>query len=104
MTGSLTRRTAAAGAASLVFAGQAMAEGDSLRSVESMTGGRVADKTGTGDRGTVNDIGIIWTPSGPIIVTAYLTGAEATPAAARDAAIATVAKHVVHALTGDGRG
>lgn len=36
---------------------------------------RVGDKTGAGERGTVNDIGILW-PAGraPILVASYLTG------------------------------
>jgi len=37
---------------------------------------RIGDKTGTGERGTSNDIAVIW-PEGraPILVVAYLTGA-----------------------------
>jgi beta-lactamase class A len=52
---------------------------------------RVGDKTGTGDRGTSNDIAIVW-PAGraPILVTTYLTGATRASAAQRDAAIAKV--------------
>ena len=57
-------------------------------------GWRVADKTGTGERGTTNDIGALWPPDRePILVTAYLTQTEA-PAAERDAAIAQVARAV----------
>ena len=49
---------------------------------------RVADKTGTGGRGTANDVGILWPPSrGEVIVTVYLTGSSAT----RDAQSATIA-------------
>jgi beta-lactamase class A len=56
---------------------------------------RVADKTGTGERGTTNDIGVFWPPGRePILVTAYLTQTEA-PARERDAAIAEVARAVV---------
>ncbi len=37
---------------------------------------RVADKTGTGERGTANDVGILWPVGhGPVLVTVYLTGA-----------------------------
>jgi beta-lactamase class A len=37
-------------------------------------GWRVADKTGSGDRGTANDVAVMWPPNGqPIVVTAYLT-------------------------------
>jgi len=52
---------------------------------------RVGDKTGTGDRGTANDIAIVW-PTGraPILVATYLTGATGVNAAQRDAAIAKV--------------
>ncbi|RAR58352.1 beta-lactamase class A [Paraburkholderia unamae] len=52
---------------------------------------RVGDKTGTGDRGTANDIAIIW-PAGraPLLVTTYLTGATHASPAQRDAAIAKV--------------
>ncbi|WP_416339006.1 class A beta-lactamase [Paraburkholderia sp. CNPSo 3076] len=52
---------------------------------------RVGDKTGTGDRGTANDVAIVW-PTGraPILVTTYLTGATHASSAQRDAAIARV--------------
>ncbi|MBV8259965.1 MAG: class A beta-lactamase [Paraburkholderia sp.] len=52
---------------------------------------RVGDKTGTGDRGTANDIAIVW-PTGraPILVATYLTGATRANSAQRDAAIAKV--------------
>lgn len=55
---------------------------------------RVADKTGTGERGTTNDIGLLWPQDrAPIVVTAYLTQTDA-PARARDAAIADVARAI----------
>ena len=39
------------------------------------SGWKVADKTGAGDHGTNNDIGVLWTPAGkPILITSYLTG------------------------------
>jgi beta-lactamase class A len=43
-------------------------------------GWRVGDKTGTGDNGTANDIGVLWPGRArrPILVTSYLTGANAT--------------------------
>ena len=51
-------------------------------------GWRVADKTGTGARGTTNDFGVIWPPrGGPIALAVYLTG-SAKPLAEREAAIA----------------
>ena len=41
-------------------------------------GWRVGDKTGSGERGTHNDIGLLWPPTGaPLLVTAYLTGTAA---------------------------
>lgn len=55
-------------------------------------GWRVGDKTGTGERGTANDIAIVWPPGrGPIIVTAYLTATSAA-AAQRNAALAEVGR------------
>jgi beta-lactamase class A len=63
-------------------------------------GWRVGDKTGTGERGTSNDVGVVWPPGGtsPLVVAVYLTG---SPAAAdkRDAAIAAVARAVAAAVT-----
>ncbi|MGG1948593.1 class A beta-lactamase [Trinickia sp. NRRL B-1857] len=59
---------------------------------------RVADKTGTGDYGTTNDIGILWPQErAPVLVTVYLTETQA-PAAAREAAIAEVARSVARHL------
>lgn len=56
---------------------------------------RVADKTGTGERGTTNDIGLLWPENRrPIIVTVYLTQTRA-PLRAREAAIADVARAIV---------
>jgi len=61
---------------------------------------RVADKTGTGERGTANDIGVFWPPGRkPILVTVYLTGAKADSAQC-NAAIAKVARAVADASTG----
>jgi beta-lactamase class A len=40
---------------------------------------RVGDKTGAGERGTTNDVGLFWPPKGgPLIVSAYLTGCPDT--------------------------
>jgi len=55
---------------------------------------RVGDKTGTGDHGTANDIAVAWTPSGPIVIASYLTGADRASAAERDGAHAEVARIV----------
>ena len=50
----------------------------------------VGDKTGSGSRGSANDIAILRPPRrAPILVTAYLTGTEAS-AEARDATLASV--------------
>ncbi|MBC6981890.1 class A beta-lactamase [Caulobacter sp. 17J80-11] len=55
----------------------------------------IGDKTGTGERGTANDIAVAWPPSGgPVLITAYLTGAEAVDAKARDQALADVGRVV----------
>jgi beta-lactamase class A len=62
-------------------------------------GWQAGEKTGTGERGTTNDVGLLWTPRGmPLIVTAYLTDCDA-PAAAREAAIAGVARAIVSHFT-----
>lgn len=40
-------------------------------------GWRVGDKTGTGDYGTTNDVGVLWPPGrGPVTLAIYLTGAS----------------------------
>ncbi|WP_415218111.1 class A beta-lactamase [Rhodopseudomonas sp.] len=61
-------------------------------------GWTVGDKTGTGDRGTANDVAVLWPPQrAPLIVTVYLTGATV----ARDQQnkmIADVGAAVVSAL------
>ena len=63
-------------------------------------GWRSGDKTGSGERGTTNDVGILWPPGrAPVLVAAYLTG---TPAAAeqRNATIAAVGQAVATATAG----
>jgi beta-lactamase class A len=58
------------------------------------TGWRMGSKTGTGNRGTTNDVGIFWPPGRPpFIVAALLTETQA-PEAARNGAIAEVARRV----------
>ena len=54
----------------------------------------VADKTGTGDHGTANDIAVTWAPEGAIVVACYLTETDGVKPEARDAAIADVARLV----------
>ncbi|MEC5385784.1 class A beta-lactamase [Uliginosibacterium sp. H3] len=60
----------------------------------------VGDKTGTGDRGTSNDIAIIRPPGrAPILLSVYLTGAK-VPGPQRDLAIADVARLISGWLEG----
>ncbi len=55
-------------------------------------GWRFGDKTGGGERGTTNDIGIFWPPGrGPVLVAAYHRGAQAT-LAQREAVLAEVGR------------
>ena len=57
-------------------------------------GWRVGDKTGVGERGTNNDVGLLWPPSRKaIVVSAYLTGTSA-PVEKRNATIAAVGEAV----------
>ena len=58
----------------------------------------VGDKTGTGERGTANDIAILWPPGrGPVLVTAYLTETDGD-ATRSNAAIASVGALVVSSV------
>jgi beta-lactamase class A len=60
-------------------------------------GWRMGSKTGTGPRGTTNDVGIFWPPNRPpVVVAVYLTQSKASEAA-RNAAIAQVARRVTAA-------
>lgn len=63
----------------------------------------VADKTGTGDYGTTNDVGIVWPSNGaPIVVAIYFTQdrKEALP---RDDVVASATRIVLKSITGDRR-
>ena len=61
---------------------------------------RVGDKTGAGDRGTNNDVAVVWPPNGaPIVIAAYLTGG-AVPFAQQSATIASVARAVAAMTSG----
>lgn len=64
-------------------------------------GWRVGDKTGTGERGMSNDIGILWPPGdrAPVLVTCY-TAQSTASADMRDAAIADVARTVARHIIG----
>ena len=59
----------------------------------------VGDKTGTGERGSATDVGVLWLPNGrgPVVIAAYLTGAT-VPAEAQSATIAAIARASVGAL------
>ena len=57
-------------------------------------GWRVGDKTGTGEHGSTNDVGVIWTAKNtPIVVAAYLTETSAA-IEKRNAALAAVGKTI----------
>jgi beta-lactamase class A len=59
---------------------------------------RVGDKTGSGERGTTNDVGLVWPPQHPpVIISIYLTGTPAT-SEQRNATLANVGRAVVSAL------
>ncbi|HTA38140.1 MAG TPA: class A beta-lactamase [Candidatus Acidoferrales bacterium] len=52
---------------------------------------RAGDKSGSGERGTRNDVAILWPPGGaPIVIAAYLTGATTVTGEQRNAALASV--------------
>ncbi|MGI3899254.1 MAG: class A beta-lactamase [Janthinobacterium lividum] len=58
----------------------------------------VGDKTGAGERGSINDVAAIWAPDRmPVLVTAYLTG-TAAPADQRNATLASVGRAVSAAI------
>lgn len=63
-------------------------------------GWQAGEKTGAGENGTNNDVGLLWPPDGaaPVLVAAYLTEGSAD-GAVRDAALADVAAAVAAALT-----
>ena len=59
---------------------------------------RVGDKTGAGERGTTNDVGIIWPPQRtPTLFAVYLTGTGAS-ADARNATLAEVGRAIAAAV------
>ena len=62
------------------------------------SGWRVGDKTGSGDSGSTNDIGVLWPPQrAPIVIAVYLTETP-KPDAQRNATIASVARAVAAGL------
>ena len=68
----------------------ATATGDRRLRAGVPAGWRVGDKTGSGEHGTTNDIGIAWPPGrAPILITAYLTNTS-HDVAAREAVLANM--------------
>jgi beta-lactamase class A len=56
---------------------------------------RCGDKTGSGEHGTTNDVGVVWPPNGkPIVVTVYLTETSAPPEK-RNATLAAIGRAIV---------
>lgn len=67
-------------------------------------GWALADKTGGGDYGTNNNVGVAWTPAGTPIVIAALTRRAERDASKDDALLADLARLAAERLTGDGDG
>lgn len=61
-------------------------------------GWAVADKTGTGDYGTLNDIAVVWPPDKAPIVVAIMSSKAAKDAPYDQALLAEAAKYVVETL------
>jgi beta-lactamase class A len=61
-------------------------------------GWSVADKTGTGDYGTTNDIGLVWPPGRPPVLLAIYFTQHAKAASSREDVVATAARIVAEAL------
>jgi beta-lactamase class A len=62
-------------------------------------GWTVADKTGTGDHGTVNDIAVVWPPDSAPLVVSIMSSKAAADAEYDQALLAEAAAYVVDALT-----
>lgn len=72
--------------------------GDARLRARLPAGWRVGDKTGSGERGSTNDVGILWRPdAAPIIVAVYLTQTAAS-ADERNDAVAAVGEAVAAAF------
>jgi beta-lactamase class A len=63
------------------------------------TGWTVADKTGTGGYGTVNDLGVLRPPAGPPLVVALMSSKPAKEAEYDEALLAEATRYVVATLT-----
>ncbi|MGI5375279.1 class A beta-lactamase [Streptomyces sp. CA-251387] len=59
----------------------------------------IADKTGSGDYGTTNNVGIAWTPDGTPVVLAVLSTKPDQDAAWDDALVAEAAELLAHTLS-----
>jgi beta-lactamase class A len=62
------------------------------------SGWRLGDKTGSGEHGTTNDVGLIWPPERPPIVVAIYLTETSKPAEHRNATLAAVGRAVAAAL------
>ncbi|GLZ29209.1 beta-lactamase [Lentzea sp. NBRC 105346] len=62
-------------------------------------GWRIADKTGTGDYGTLNDIGFVWPPDSAPLLVAIMSSKSAADAKYDEGVIAEAAAYVVETLT-----
>ncbi|WP_245950665.1 class A beta-lactamase [Saccharothrix carnea] len=62
-------------------------------------GWTVADKTGTGDYGTVNDIAVVWPPDAAPLVVSIMSGKATADAEYDQALLAEAAAYVVDTLT-----
>lgn len=86
-----------AGQAQLVRWLQATSTGFKRLRAAVPAGWQAGDKTGTGARGTSNDVAVFWPPhAAPLVVCAYLTDCAAPPDR-RDATLAAVGRRVVDA-------
>ena len=67
-------------------------------------GWRCGDKTGAGERGTTNDIAVLWPPDhAPIVVTIYLTSTTADTAK-RNGTLAAVGRAIAGRTATKGSG
>ncbi|MEV6876650.1 class A beta-lactamase [Amycolatopsis sp. NPDC051128] len=62
-------------------------------------GWRVANKTGTGEYGTLNDIGVVWPPNSAPLAVSIMSSKSTTDAKYDEALIAEAAAYVVDTLT-----
>lgn len=72
--------------------------GDSRLRAGLPAGWKVGDKTGSGERGTTNDLAIVWPPChSPVLISVYLTGATVDDAG-RNQLIAAVGRNLAAAM------